>query len=144
MQINQPDPHPLFSPFLTPQEQAALAALTDADSLDGEIAVLRIIIRRHLAPPHMDQGLDGGATLSVDLWKITRYVQTLCRAIKTRRMAPEKTRPEIGIPVLGALAGAENRLSFAELAAMYPPVRVGESLMDHYAARPREPCSTAP
>lgn len=83
-----------YAPRFSRQERAGLAALVELDSLEGEIALLRILIRRRLAKPPPDQLQDGGATLSVDVEKIRRYVETLCRAVKTHRSLGDNTSQE--------------------------------------------------
>ncbi len=94
MPIKQSDPHPLYASCLSPQERADLAGLLHADGLDGEIALLRILIRRHVAGPPIDKTLDGGVTMSVDVAKITRYIYTLCRAIKAHGSAGDRAVQE--------------------------------------------------
>lgn len=99
-----------YAPRFSWQERAGLAALVDADSLEGEIALLRILIRRRLAKPPPDHLQDGGATHGVDVDKIRRYVETLCRAIKTNRSLGDNTSQEMDEAMHKVLAEIQDQM----------------------------------
>lgn len=57
------------------EELADLAPPSRIDDLDEEIALMKVLIRRKWATPKAQEG---------DAEEIRRYVETLCRAVKTQ------------------------------------------------------------
>ncbi|MBI4316971.1 MAG: hypothetical protein HY675_00660 [Chloroflexi bacterium] len=121
---------PFYAPLLSAEEHADLTSGARASCLEDEIALLRTLLRRHLAPPPSDHLLDGGATWCADAVRVARLVHTLCRAIRASRSAGNTLHQQLNAALPQALAdlAEEQGFPFADPPPWAGPLQAGPPL----------------
>ncbi|MBI4322099.1 MAG: hypothetical protein HY675_26710 [Chloroflexi bacterium] len=106
---------PLYTSHLSEDDLSDLTSGAREGCLGDEIALLRILVRRHLARPPSDQLQDGGATWAIDAARLGSLLATLCRALKASRSAGDIFREQLNaaLPTLFAELDEEQGFPFA-------------------------------